>query len=623
MKEVFRQTGRSLANLQWILRPSLLVLAFYQLSRIGFMLRNPATVEGMQPEDVPGFLFYALRFDLSLFFSLFGIFLLLLVLPFRQKNLRRFIRYAFTIVFTFGFLPELIDIFFFSFNGRRLDFPALKFLLNDALGQFPQLLSNFPLVPLLAIILPFLVWKSFPGRQPDAKTAIHLAWMHSILPALLVIACSAALIRNSTGQKPLLPGNAFVLHPQQTGHAALNSGFVMLKTLEAKELEEARFVSEESVRLLLAQDSIESGYPAFIGKNVVLLVLESFATEYTGLEKGGAAQTPFFDSLARAGTYFPNHFASGRTSRDALPAILASVPAWMDESFAGSSYVSTRIEGLGSTLMRNGYETAFFHGGKNGTMSFDLISRLCGFSGYYGLDEYPDKGDYDGNWGIFDRPFLQFSANRLNKMKQPFAACIFTLSSHQPYTLPPGWKDTTGTGGNPVFRAIRYSDDALRHFFSAASRMPWYQNTLFVLSADHTHQNFSPQFANHSGQFDVPLVFFFPGKKIVADSSRFIQHTDVRRIILEMLGSKPRLENHLSSELNAVSGLLPMQYQDGFYHIIHPDGTLSWDAKTAGSGWNWISAEGRGEPPGLKMQMMARLQYFRNGLRENKLFVAH
>ena len=608
------QAGRPFANLRWILRPSLVVFSLYWLSRLAFILRYPESVKEMHVQDLPDFIFLSLRFDLSLFFTLSLLPFLLLLLPLRNGMQAGLARLLFTLTNGSFLLLNNIDLYFFAFNGRRTDWPTMRFLLDDSLQQLPQLILHYFPVPLFAAASFFLIWKSFPRQRQQEGAGVASVFISS----LLLLATGIGLIRNSLGQKPLLPGNAFILQPQQAGHAALNTGFVLLKTLESSELEKPGFMSgDEMLRRL---PLCKNGPAALPSANLVLIILESFATEYTGLEKGGAGQTPFLDSLARAGLYFPHHYACGRTSRDALPAILASLPPWMDESFAASPYVSTELEGLGSSLQKAGYRTAFFHGGKNGTMAFDLMSRLCGFSAYYGMNEYPDKNDFDGNWGIFDGPFLQYCAKEINHMQAPFAAGIFTLSSHQPYTLPAGWKDSAGTGGNAVYKAVRYADQSLRDFFRSASKMPWYKNTLFVLTADHTHEVFRQEFRNHGGYFDVPLILFAPGKKLSADTSQYLQHSDIAPAVLDLLGHQPQKRNRLSHGFLSCPPLPPMQYQDGNYSVLVPDGRLIWNGKSSPATWQWESYNAKPEPDGLRRQTMARLQYYRNGLIENRLF---
>jgi uncharacterized sulfatase len=89
------------------------------------------------------------------------------------------------------------------------------------------------------------------------------------------------------------------------------------------------------------------------------------------------------------------------------------MPKLMDEPYITSKYQANNIAGLASILKPFGYSSAFFHGARNGSMGFEGFSQIAGFQQYYGLNEYPNKKDFDGNWGIFDEPFLQFCAQKL------------------------------------------------------------------------------------------------------------------------------------------------------------------------------------------------------------------
>ncbi len=134
------------------------------------------------------------------------------------------------------------------------------------------------------------------------------------------------------------------------------------------------------------------------------------------------------------GLTFTNAFANGKRSIEALPSILSSLPAIMDNAFVTSLYSSNPIESLAAILKNKGYQTSFFHGGKNGTMGFDNFTKLVGIDAYFGLNEYPNEEDYDGNWGIYDEPYLQYFCNQISLMKEPFFTSVFTLSSHHPYS---------------------------------------------------------------------------------------------------------------------------------------------------------------------------------------------
>ena len=81
----------------------------------------------------------------------------------------------------------------------------------------------------------------------------------------------------------------------------------------------------------------------------------------------------------------------------------------MEEPFISSLYKNNAFVGIGSLLQTKGYYSAF-HGANNGSMGFDAFTQRAGFNAYYGRNEFGDDTYFDGNWGIFDEPFLQYTA---------------------------------------------------------------------------------------------------------------------------------------------------------------------------------------------------------------------
>jgi len=551
------------------------------------------------------FIGLSLRFDLSTLASLNLAFIVFLLLPLRGNPFYfKAIAIGFVLVNAVFLILNAIDVPFFAFNSRRTSYPVFVFLLKDSIRQGPQLVRNYwPLLIGFGVMI-FALYRSFPRSIPNEKRG----WLKSASQVLFWSALSVMAIRNSFKQKPLLPAQAFTLQQTEAGHAALNTPFLLFKTTGLVLLEDDRWLSEKEMAKQFA--GTNPAQPTLKGYNLVLIILESFATEYTGLERTQVSYTPFLDSLARAGLFFPHHFANGRTSRDALPSVLASVPAWMEESFSSSPYTSARLNGLGKALKEEGYKTSFFHGGKNGTMSFDILSRMAGFDRYVGLNEYPVSEDFDGNWGIFDEPFLRFMASELAKTSQPFAATVFTLSSHQPYTIPEVYKGKLKKGPLPVHEAVSYADQALRRFFAESKEMPWYSKTLFVLTADHTQERFEPAFSSMYGSFDVPLVFFCPGQKLEADTSRWVQHLDITPSVLELLAGPQKSANRLGRSIFQKSDGFPIQYQEGKYHLFHPAGILSWAGIDPVLDWLWSSEQKLTEPIGLRQMLVSRIQYY-------------
>jgi phosphoglycerol transferase MdoB-like AlkP superfamily enzyme len=278
---------------------------------------------------------------------------------------------------------------------------------------------------------------------------------------------------------------------------------------------------------------------AMLKKNVMIIIIESMAKEYSGLLNkditGYQGFTPFLDSLMLHSHTFTNAYANGRKSIDAMPSILTSVPSLV-QPYVLSPYGTNKLYGLGEVLKKQGYKTAFFHGAPNGSMGFDAFVNLAGFDEYYGMTEYGNDADFDGHWGIPDDKFLQFTAKTLDTFRQPFVTTLFTLSSHHPFKLPKGFEGKFKGGKLPIHKVIQYTDYALQHFFNTAKKMPWYQNTLFVITADHCNQSYLPEYNSSVGNHAIPIIFFEPGdkNKIKLDSI-LTQQIDIMPRILRKL----------------------------------------------------------------------------------------
>jgi phosphoglycerol transferase MdoB-like AlkP superfamily enzyme len=307
-------------------------------------------------------------------------------------------------------------------------------------------------------------------------------------------------------------------------------------------------------------------------KNVFVIILESFSAEHIGAlthQKGNKMSdfTPFLDSLAEKSTVYEG-FANGKRSIEGIPAVLASLPTWMTEDFITSQYASDKFNSLASLLKEEGYNSSFFHGGKNGTMGFDAFCRSAGFDNYYGKNEYPDQADFDGHWGIWDEPYLQYIANTLNTKPQPFLGAVFTLSSHHPYKVPEKYKNKFRKGPLEIQQTIMYSDYALQKFFEKASTMPWFKNTIFVITADHTSEAWQPFFKNRVGQYFIPIIFYEPGNEKTGHMGIVAQQTDIMPTVLDMLHYPKPFIAFGGSLLRENEPRFSLSYLNGNYQLI-------------------------------------------------------
>jgi len=313
--------------------------------------------------------------------------------------------------------------------------------------------------------------------------------------------------------------------------------------------------------------------------NVVIIIVESLSREFVGKLNSFPGYTPFLDSLSSEGLLCTNAFANGTRSMEAVPAILASIPNLMDDSYIFSVYQGNTINSIGSILRNCGYQTSFFHGGTNGTMGFDSFIKLSGIEQYYGRTEYNNENDYDGFWGIPDEEFLQFTARKLNEISSPFCATIFTLSSHHPYSMPSKHKNDFQGGTLPIHRTIMYTDYSLRKFFETTSTMSWYKNTLFVITGDHTPaETEHPYYRTKVGLYALPIIFFQPNSNLRGEYNSITEHIDIMPSILDYIHYDDEYAAFGKSIFDTTLTHYSTNYVNDFYQILDNEYVLQFTA---------------------------------------------
>ena len=231
---------------------------------------------------------------------------------------------------------------------------------------------------------------------------------------------------------------------------------------------------------------------------------------------------------------FNNAFANGHKSIDAIPSITASIPALV-LPYVISERSGNRINSLAGLLSKEGYETSFFHGAPNGSMGFDAFTKIAGYQHYVGKNEYGTDDGFDGIWGIWDEPFFQFFAGQMNQMKEPFFTTIFSVSSHHPFKVPEQYKARFPEEHIPLQKCIRYTDFALREFFDKASKMPWFKNTLFVITSDHCSESDFKEYKTAVNYYAAPLIFFKGDGSLSGKDESLAQQIDIMPSVLGLL----------------------------------------------------------------------------------------
>ncbi|PLX05859.1 MAG: sulfatase, partial [Marinilabiliales bacterium] len=173
----------------------------------------------------------------------------------------------------------------------------------------------------------------------------------------------------------------------------------------------------------------------------------------------------------------------------------------------------------------------------NGSMKFDTYTRLAGFKDYFGRTEYGNDAHYDGNWGIYDEYFMNYTAEKLKECPKPFMAGLFTLSSHHPYLIPENTLKKIPQEEDMFLTAIRYTDYCLKNFFQSIENESWYNNTLFIIVADHTTVTRCNYSTNYIGKYRIPFLFYCPSDSALkGKSDSLVQQLDIYPSVIDYLG---------------------------------------------------------------------------------------
>jgi phosphoglycerol transferase MdoB-like AlkP superfamily enzyme len=528
----------------------LLIMVLFSLFRIGFYLFNHKMFPGVSPGQLLTMMKGGLTFDISAVVYVNMLFILLSIIPLEVRYgdvYQEILKYIFYITNGIALAMNGMDFVYYRFVDKRATadvFKTFEHETNNTKLFFRFLWDYWPatLFTFLAWFLMVYFYKKVKVEKPSNVNKIGYYSVNILMIPLvvaLVIGAARGGYKHST--RPITISNAarYVETPRDVA-IVLNTPFSILRTLGKKALVKYKFYDDIKLNELYNPIHVPIKTKPFTNENVVIIILESFAREYIGSLNptldGGTYKgyTPFIDSLVNVSMTFDVSIANGKKSIDAMPSILASVPS-LETPYTISHYANNQINGIAELLKKKGYYSAYFHGAPNGSMGFDSFTKMAGFDDYIGLNQYPNKADFDGIWGVWDEPFFKFFGEKLNTFKQPFLASIFSVSSHHPFKVPEKYTGKFKKGPAPILEVVGYSDYALHELFNQISKKAWFKNTLFVITADHTNESVHKEFQNNFGAYCVPIIFFKPGSDLKGYKHRIAQQIDIMPTVLSYL----------------------------------------------------------------------------------------
>jgi phosphoglycerol transferase MdoB-like AlkP superfamily enzyme len=565
-----------------VLSKIILAILTSQVLRLIFLLFNYSKFSKFSFVDILQSFFYGQIFDNISIIYCCSVFLILILLPIPIRSSRWY-----QSITDLGLITGMIliivlnmqDVFVFGVTKKRTGFDSLAFIDSDFAHLFQSYVMTYWQGVLMVFVMIGVFYKvvnKINQKYLLEKESWSLSKYGKATATFLLFIALLIVVGRGTQYRPIQAIDASrYVHPQIIS-LTLNTPMQMISTVQNQKPTIFSFYEDIYAENIVHPIKEKSNFPPN-KMNVCIIIMESMSKEYIGHYNLHSHFTPFLDSLIPLSLSYEHSYANGVFSKHGIVSTIGGMPALLQDAFMNSPYQSNEVQSLGYYLQDFGYDCSFYHGGRNGTMNFDNFVKQSNFGNYFGKNEYIGKSaDDDGLWGIKDEPYYQYWKKELDQKKGPFCSVIFTLSNHDPYMVPDEYKDKFKGGKLPIHKTVQYADYALKRFFEEASKSKWYHNTLFIITADHTSLTEDKAFINPCGRFAVPIIFFRPGDKIIADNMKTIAQIDIMPSVLDIVGYDKKYFAMGNSIFSPGKGYA-YQYADNVYQIISDSNYISYN----------------------------------------------
>lgn len=546
-----------LALLVWRI---VLLYAVLMLCRTAFYLYNAAVLGPLTWAEAWPLLAGALKFDTASVVYADGVFILLslLPLPLRERRWYRAVLFWYYVAVNAVLVvaTNLADTVYFRYTQKRFTADEIFFADNDnslqLVGKF--MAENWYLVLLWIALTALLAWGY--RRRVREESIFSRGWAYYIGNTVIFAAAAGLSVAGMRGgmtrmTRPITLSNA-TLYTADSGKAnlILSNPFCILRTIGSAGSVKYKkhFAPEELARRFTpVHQPADSAAVNLAGRNVVVFIMESMSAEHSAYlcpevyaDREVKGFTPFLDSLMQNGLVFKRMYANGTRSIQAMPSVLGSLPSFrtpfvlMPQSLGESRQ-------LPAMLADKGYATLFFCGSEHGSMGFGAYARSAGVERLVSREDYEARhgtGDFDGYWGIWDEPFLQFMGEELAATPKPFFATLFTLSSHHPFVVPEQYAATLPDGYTRIHKGVAYDDQAFRRFFHRFGGEEWFRRTIFVFVADHvSSEKFAEKTRSYPENMHIVGFIHTPDGALQGEVREVTQQLDIMPTVLGLTGN--------------------------------------------------------------------------------------
>ncbi len=443
-------------------------------------------------------------------------------------------------------VTSVSEFTFWTEFSSRFDFIAVDYLVytHEVVRNIWQ---SYPIVLWLSLVFGFCfaaTWFTWPRGETTTRPKWHTRWSRAIFVAILIALGIGAVEQDLAESDP----NVFVQQLSTNGLFAFGHAF------QNNELDYERYypslntdVLNTKIRNLVAQPNAEfinadginrtvRAHSPLRDLNVVMISIESYGTKYMGIFGNDENLSPEMDKLAAQGLLFTNLYATGTRTVRGLEALSVGTPPSPGQSIVRRPN-NDNLKTLGGELKTAGWNPFWVYGGYG---FFDNMNAYFGGNGYNVVDrtDIDTEGlpiHHETVWGVADEDLYSLALVNLDReyaQGNRFFAHIMTTSNHRPYTFPEDRIDMPQKKRESV---VKYTDWAIGDFIRRSTDKPWFNNTLFVITSDHTAKAAGKTDLPPS-RYHIPMFWYAPGIIEPGVEDRLMSQIDIAPTLLGWLG---------------------------------------------------------------------------------------
>ena len=453
-----------------------------------------------------------------------------------------------------------------------------------------MLVSGYKLELTIGAVI--IVTMSFYGYKWMGKffcRNFHCPKLIAVVLCLLATMLSVLAIRSSFDHRPLNPSVVAFSQDALLNDLCLNSTYSVAFAAKQMSSEDDAFryypkMAEDLIlktiradMTVATQDFVDTNstlakhYTSFKNqpKNIVILLLESHGSRYVK-SLGGLDLSPNIDKLIAEGWSFDRIYATGTRSVRGIEAVTTGFAPTPARAVVKLGQSQNGFFTLAQLLASRGYATQFVYGGES---HFDNMKSFFLGNGFNDIVDLPtfDKTEFVGSWGASDEDIYNQAHRgfeRLAKEKQPFFSLVFSVSNHSPFDYPDGKIEPYNEPKESRENAVKYADYALGKFFEQARNSSYWNNTIFLVVADHD--------ARVLGSDLVPIDYFkIPAIIVGKDIPHRIDHRlasqlDLPQTMLSLAGISsinPMIGHDLTREVPVEKQRALLQRDKNFAYL--------------------------------------------------------